>query len=205
MKSVLFIEDRKSRQENMLGKSGCENLKKIQGLSIIENPEEVIEQINIGNTKVLENASLIIIHKSSINQNGLITLLNYGKQEGVSIVLFSGGISSVSYINDKYELLQLSSFDLYSIRLVNFIYDYLNNNYEHLTELAYGKKWKLNFLFQYRHLLYLQDQNEDLFREDEERNNITKDDLMFNCENILGENYSIEEVDKEIKKIIAQL
>ena len=46
---------------------------------------------------------------------------------------------------------------------------------------------------------------EDFSREDEERNNITKEDLMMSCESILGSKYSMEEVDKEIKTIIAKL
>lgn len=205
MRSVLFIEDRMSRQVNMLGTNGCENLRKIEGLTLSDNPEQVIEQLNAGNPDVLTNYSLVIIHKSSINQIGLNTLYEYAKKHDSSIVLFSGGVSSVSYIKDKFELLQLSSLDLYSLRLINFLKDYIENKSEHLMEIAYGKKWKLNFLFQYRHLLFLQDQKEDLSREDEERNNITKEDLMMNCENILGKKYSIKATEMEIKRIMAQL
>ena len=222
MRSVLFIEDRKPRQLNMLGKTGCENLKKIEGLTLSENPEYFIEQLNVGNSDILANYSLVIIHKSSINQFGLSTLYDFGKKNNSSIVLFSGGISSVSYIKDKFELLQLSSLELYSLRLINFLKNYIDNKSEHLIELAYGKKWRLNFLFQYRLLLFLQDQNEDLSREDEERNNITKEDLMINCTNILGPKYSLKETktktekemeikrimkdtEKEIKRIMAQL
>ncbi len=205
MRSVLFIEDRISRQVNMLGTNGCENLRKIEGLTLSDNPEEIIEQLNAGNPDVLANYSLIIIHKSSINQIGLNTLYDYGRKQGSSIVLYSGATSSVSYIKDKFELLQLSSLELYSLRLINFLKNYIDNKSEHLTEIAYGKKWKLNFLFQYRHLLFLQDQKEDLSREDAERNNITKKDLMMNCENILGEKYSIKATEKEIKRIMARL
>ena len=80
MRSVLFIEDRKSRQLNMLGKTGWENLKKIEGLTLSENPEYFIEQLNVGNSDILANYSLIIIHKSSINQIGLSTLYDFGKK-----------------------------------------------------------------------------------------------------------------------------
>ena len=222
MRRVLFIEDRMPRQVNMLGNIGCKNLRKLEGLTLSDNPEQVIEQLNAGNPDVLANYSLVIIHKSSINQIGLSTLYEYAKKYNSSIVLFSGGISSVSFIKDKIELLQLSSLDLYSLRLINFLKNYIDNKSEHLIELAYGKKWRLNFLFQYRLLLFLQDQKEDLSREDEERNNITKEDLMINCVNILGPNYSMKETktktekemeikrimkytEMEIKKIMAQL
>lgn len=201
MRSVLFIEDRISRQINMLGIIGCENLRKLESLTLSDNPEQVIEQLNAGNPDVLANYSLVIIHKSSINQVGLYTLYDYGKKHDFSIVLFSGGISSVSYIKDKFELLQLSSLELYSLRLINFLKNYIDNKSEHLTELAYGKKWKLNFLFQYRHLLFLQDQNDDLFSEDEERNNITKQDLMINCINILGPSYSMKDTETSAEKV----
>jgi len=211
MKSVLIIEDRKSRQENMLGKKKCQILRELEGVTVSARPEEVIEQLNAGNQDVLANFSLIIIHRSSIKQTGLNTLYEFGAKNNSSLVLFSGAINSVSYIKDKFELLQLSSLELYSLRLINFLENYLDNNSEHLIEIAYGEKWRLNFLLQYRQLLFFKNQKEDLLREDLERNNVTKIDLMIVCENVLGNKYSndttqaMKDVDKEIKTIMAQL
>lgn len=148
MRKILLIEDRSHRQNDFveLSNINLESYHEILDNKIDEKYEEFIENIKNNNFD-LSKYDVIIAHQSIfINdfKEILGKLKSYCKNNHKKLVLFSGG-NEISYINDEYEELGLSSEDFYSKNFKIFLENFKQNKVN-IRILAFGNKWKLNIM-----------------------------------------------------------
>ena len=153
---ILLIEDREDRMENLLGDNN-------KDISIIEEKltlkkgneaEEIFEKISNDDCSELNAYDLIMMHYSPLTEVGKKSLDNlFKKESNKKLVYFSGGLSTITYLNDDYECLSLNSSQFYTKNLIDICNHYSNVKDISLLQLAYGPKWELNILIQYRTLL----------------------------------------------------
>ncbi len=144
MKKVVLVDDRKSRQEiysesisNALEHSVLDN---IQGEYLISLKAKMNER----DTSVFDQYSVIIFHRSFLEQSYRLLLKDYVINTEKYLVLFSGG-TPATILNNR--ILSINSKELYSSRLIDFLDDAENTDKPNLQILAFGKKWKLNLLY----------------------------------------------------------
>ena len=143
MKKVILIEDRPNRQIDFTKKISRD----LNEISTLENICG-FEKFNLYK-KILSSSSLdeldkyevIIIHRSALSGTERLKLIDFARRNSKTLVLFSGGISSVSLQKlDAGTLLTINSKDLYSRSLIN----YLDRGDLNILELAFGENWKIN-------------------------------------------------------------
>lgn len=149
MKKILLIEDRKRRQELFIEDTGIDLSKYSIVLDnrIGENYEKLYAEFKNGTYK-LDDYSLIIAHRSAfrgINSAVLDQLKDYCEKTKIPLILFSGGIPSTYYTKNPFEFMLINSKDFYSNNLELFLNDCLHDKFN-LQMLAYGLKWKVNFM-----------------------------------------------------------
>jgi len=157
-KKILLLEDRPGRQLQFLKEEQLAALKEIQNLECPRANEcmSLIKGINESEAQ-LEKYDLMVIHKSSLNAEGLIFLKELKKD----LILFSGGLSQMVYQNEGFPVLSVNSADLYNANFENFLTNYAKGIVKNLTELVYGDKWKLSILLNYRMLKTKLENEED--------------------------------------------
>lgn len=143
MKKVILIEDRPNRQIDFISRINRD----LNKITILENVcgfekfsiyKEIISSDKLDEFSVYD---VIIIHRSALSTNERLRLINYVSQNSKTLVLFSGGISSVTLQKiNKGDLLTINSKNLYNQSLIN----YLENGNLNILELAFGKNWKIN-------------------------------------------------------------
>ncbi|HPO64671.1 MAG TPA: hypothetical protein PKY76_01825 [Bacteroidales bacterium] len=194
MKKVLLLEDRPKRQEQYLSKELIDKIKKLENvyMPLEEECRIIIQKLNDLNDEPLKEYSLIIIHRSSLSDNGRNTVTSHCKNEKKTLVFFSGGIGQSLFSFESFPYFLLNSRDFYKDSLPDFLNRYLKDRIEHISELIYGQNWKLNMLMSYRQILLL--------------NNIPRaiEPIKESFESIIGKK-TIEELNKEINKIIATI
>ena len=144
MKAIL-IEDRVNRQKNLLGRKLNELtqftfLKNIPGG---KNFEELNQKLNDKEYTVLDEFSLIMLHRSAFETNTRNGIIEHLKKSNKKVVFFSGGITSCQ-INkiDSLDFLLINVNLFYSENLFYF----LKNNGDNLLELAFGREWQTSIL-----------------------------------------------------------
>ncbi|WP_340111000.1 hypothetical protein [Maribellus mangrovi] len=197
MKNILLIEDRIGRQKHFLSTEEIAELKELVSSDNLPI-RRIIEKLNCSEiSQELESANLISIHKSALNSEGLRQLLDYCKSHQKDLILFTGGISQISYSNEGFQLLILNSKDFYSNLLLPFLRDYKKVASTNLLKLVYGDSWKLSFMLQYRNYKKLYENEGDLYK---------KEELLINLQTIkkiIPE--SIDNLDEKINSIISSL
>ena len=207
MKKILFIEDRPARQSQFLNSEQIKELKELNNLEMPQEDKcsEWISDINKKNKEVdLSDYNLIIIHRSSLNQDGLKNLYSSCEKKKIDLILFSGGLSQITYQNEKFEILSINSKDFYSERLLPFIKKYIDNKTNSLPELIYGDRWEIALLLQYRLLktkYELEEEGVVKIRLEDELNNLKKSCGLEELE----EKVEDEIVNKKIDKLIAAI
>jgi hypothetical protein len=193
-KKILLLEDRPSRQSQFLSNDQIEALNKIENVKMPKADVcvSIIEKINEGEAEV-DGYDLIIVHKSSLNQNGLRFLKGLKKD----LILFSGGLSQMVYQNEEFPLLTINSGDLYNNNFIHFLKIYVEGKVKILTELVYGDKWKLSILLYYRMI------RTKLDKENDEYVKIELEEQLKNLENSFNSfpKYINEEIENLILRI----
>jgi hypothetical protein len=143
MKKVILIEDRPNRQIDFVKEIN----KSLNEISILENIcgfekfnlfKEILSSSHLTE---FDKYEVIIIHRSALSSTERLRLIDFARKNSKVLVLFSGGISSISLQKlGNGNLLTINSKDLYSNSLINF----LNNNATNILELAFGVNWKIN-------------------------------------------------------------
>lgn len=199
MNEIILIEDRPGRQRQFLTDKQfgmlCEK-------SYLSMPQEeicraLIDEINSNNTSSLLRYSLVIIHRSSLARSGLKALDDLCKTQKIDLILFSGGLSQLTYVREKYQSLSLNSKEFYNNYLTNFLDKYSNEKTISLLELVYQSNWKLGLLLRHRLL-----KTKEMFEEDEFVQVILEEE-MKQIEKITG--ISSDSVGSEINKIITSI
>jgi hypothetical protein len=143
MKKVILIEDRPNRQVDFLKRIN----KDLDEISILENIcgfekfNHYKEILSSGSLNELDKYQVIIFHRSALSGSERLRLIDFSRKNAKTLVLFSGGISSVTLQKlGAGTLLTINSKDLYSYSLIN----YLKSKELNVLELAFGENWKIN-------------------------------------------------------------
>lgn len=198
MKHIILIEDRIERQKQYLGDIGVDRFGTIPNLNMPQSSEcrGYIDTINDGRMDDLNDFNLIIIHRSPLNQKGLLALSSYCKEQQKDLILFSGGNSQSTYHNDNFQALAINSKDFYSELLIDFMIKYINGKVNNLLELIYGDNWMLGYLMKYRQL-------SKILETEKLENKIAIEEKMNEILEITG--IRSDDVDSEINQIIAKI
>ncbi|MBK8927316.1 MAG: hypothetical protein IPM74_15720 [Crocinitomicaceae bacterium] len=98
MNEIILIEDRPGRQRQFLTEKQfgmlCEK-------SYLNMPQEeicrtLIDEINSNNTSSLLKYSLVMIHRSSLDRNGLKAIDDLCNVQKIDLILFSGGLIPIN-------------------------------------------------------------------------------------------------------------
>lgn len=196
MKKIILIEDRLERQKQFMSETQIKELSTLIELDLRNLGRAIIEDINDSKISLsLEESDLLIFHRSVLNNKGIQTLFDYCQKNKKDLILFSGGISQVTYNGEKFQFLVINSKNFYNDNLIQFINEYKKGEVQSLLQLIYGEKWKLAALLQYRHFKFIMD-NELDFREQER----IKANHLDRCMDILNEDFG--DLDKRINTII---
>lgn len=199
MNEIILIEDRPGRQRQFLTEKQfgmlCEK-------SYLNMPQEeicrtLIDEINSNNTSSLLKYSLVMIHRSSLDRNGLKAIDDLCNVQKIDLILFSGGLSQLIYAREKYQSLSLNSKEFYNNHLISFLDKYSQEKTTSLLELVYQSNWKLELLMRYRLL-----KTKEMFEEDEFVQVILEEEIK-QIEKITG--ISSDSVNSEINKIITTI
>jgi len=144
MKAIL-IEDRVNRQKNILGRKLHEltQFAFLKNISGGKDFEELNQKLNNKEYSVLDEYSLIMLHRSAIETNTRNGIIEYLKKSNKKVVFFSGGISGCQFS-------KLNGLDFLLINVSQFYSDnlfyFLNNNGDNLLVLAFGNQWQISIL-----------------------------------------------------------
>jgi hypothetical protein len=166
MKKIILIENRKDRLARLLDVNNIDkvlinklyssellDIKDKDGEFNSEQWDEYFENFEKGSLDELIQYDILFIHKSKILREGHKNLDLFCRQNGKSIVYFSGGLTGVTYINDGYPCLSMNSSIFYTSRLIDFL-EKNKNTTTNILEIAYGEKWQLSNLLRLKKLLH---------------------------------------------------
>jgi hypothetical protein len=162
---VILIEDKPSRSIQLLSDKQRYELEVMEFVTIPREDEcnNIIHLLNNGDYSLVKEFDLIMIHRSALNHIGLRGIITLCKSNVKDIVLFSGGVSQIVYLNEGYQYLALHSRDFYSDNLFHFLNNYSVQKNISLLEIIYGEKWKLEQLIRFRRLQLMLDGTTDEF------------------------------------------
>lgn len=199
MNEIILIEDRPGRQRQFLTEKQfgmlCE--KPYLNMPQEEICRTLIDEINSNNTSSLLKYSLVMIHRSSLDRNGLKAIDDLCNVQKIDLILFSGGLSQLIYAREKYQSLSLNSKEFYNNHLISFLDKYSQEKTTSLLELVYQSNWKLELLMRCRLL-----KTKEMFEEDEFVQVILEEEIK-QIEKITG--ISSDSVNSEINKIITTI
>lgn len=144
MKAIL-IEDRVNRQKNILG----DKLDELKQITFLENIsggkgfEELKQKLINKEYTVLDENTLIMIHRSAFETDTRNGLIEHLKKSNKKVVFFSGGISGCQF--NKIDLLDFLLMNVNQFYSENLFY-FLKNNGDNLLELAFGNLWQTSIL-----------------------------------------------------------
>jgi hypothetical protein len=149
MKKILLIEDRAKRQERFMDDTGID-LSKYSDILDNETDKNYYELI-LNEGINLSQYDIIISHKSIGGNSKVIDKLKeHCKKTNTPLILFSGGISANYYNDDdNFIEMEINSKTFYSQNLEIFLKAVKSEN-ENILMLAYGKRWELNILLNFR-------------------------------------------------------
>lgn len=140
---IMLIDDRTIRQTRFTEETRID-LNKFN--DILDNYsakkyDELLLEFRNNNYTRLNNYDVIITHRSAfdnINSTVLDELKKVCADEKKSLVFFSGGISSTTYLKAPFEFLLINSKTFYSENIEQYISEPKN-----ILQLAYGKKYNI--------------------------------------------------------------
>lgn len=144
MRKIIIIDDRPLRQTSLLGE---ENVVKLNSMEAVVNSRFLPESLS-----EWDEFDIIAVHRSLLQEKSMYSeTLEYVEQMKKYLIIFSGGTSHTSLINDH--ILELKAVDLYNYdRLSAFILNVSTTSDKiELLELLYGQKWILSYLIKYQH------------------------------------------------------
>lgn len=209
MRKILFLEDRPERQRIFLpnGENDVSVLRNMRNIVMpeLEDCKITISNINSNKTFIMDGISMIIIHESSLSTPGLIYLNKKCKENKISAILYSGGISQTAFNNDDYDMLYVNSSDLYTERFIPFLENYINDSSSHLLELI-NANWRISYWFLLRQLLNTKEIEEKSKNPDFDRIDVLEDKIE-KASKVLGIelsqfNSNTDSLNKEIKKLL---
>ncbi|QKG79311.1 hypothetical protein [Tenuifilum thalassicum] len=115
-----------------------------------EECRKLIDELNKKEFASLNDYDLIIIHRSSLSNGGINTVISHCKSKRKPLVFFSGGVGQSLFYFEPYPYFLLNSKDFYNNTLPEFLRRYVEDKIEHISELIYGDNWKLNIMMTYR-------------------------------------------------------
>jgi hypothetical protein len=199
MNEIILIEDRPGRQRQFLADKQFRMLSEKPYLNMPKEEicRKFIDEINSKNTESLLRYSLVIIHRSSLERDGLKAIDNLCNAQKIDLIIFSGGLSQLIYAREKYQSLSLNSKEFYNKHLISFLDKYSQEKTTSLLELVYQSNWKLELLMRHRLL-----KTKELLEEDEFVQ-VILDEEMKQIEKITG--ISSDSISSEINKIITSI
>lgn len=166
MHKIVLIENRKDRLERLLeghsaSKDLISKLFNFNSLEIIDREgkfnsdqwDEYFLKFDKENLDEFMQYDTLFIHKSKISLKGHKNIDEFCRNNGKSIVYFSGGLTGITFINDGYPCLSMNSSIFYSFRLIDFL-EANSKNHPNIMEIAYGKKWQLSNLLKLKYLIH---------------------------------------------------
>jgi hypothetical protein len=199
MKKILIVEDRPERQEQYIpeGELGVKRLSQLESVTNIAGGVGCTQHLKTlkTSTNALDEFDLLIYHRSALSSSGVINEVNqYCKDTGKPLIHFTGGANNITYLDDKFEYLLLSSRIFYSEKLFQFIDLFQKEEDLPLIRFAYGENWKLYYYLELRDMLW-KDGIADL-------NSIQGDPSYEEILDILDskEDLTIEKINTEIEK-----
>lgn len=199
MNEIILIEDRPGRQAQYLDIHQKNRLidKPYLSMPMEEDCRRLLDDINGNNTSALIKYSLIIIHRSSLNGNGLRAITDLCKFNKIDLIQFSGGVSQINYTSERYQSLVLSPKGLYNDTLESFLEKYSFDKSTSLLELIYKSRWKLELMLRHRLLKTIASQ------EEEGRYKLELEEEISSLEKNIG--VSADQIDLRINSTFASL
>ncbi|MCS7053784.1 MAG: hypothetical protein NZM09_08620 [Ignavibacterium sp.] len=148
---VLLIDDRPNRQERFL--DGERKLQYYIDSGVLTNIvggtdfDLVKTKFENSNFLMLQDYDFIAIHRSAVNteiRNQIISRVDKRKR----LIFFSGGISESNLIKSQGNQLLLINSKTFYDNLILFLDACQKGNKDSLMQLAYGKNWELNLLYE---------------------------------------------------------
>lgn len=153
MRKSIIIDDRSERKKLHLSDDAVSQLEQLVDKELLTLSDgEGFESV----TSRLDSYDLIAIHRTFLtNANIFNELIDYIKNKGKSVIIFSGGITQNTILLNGRQL-NINSSDFYTERLAPFIEAFGNGQdlTNPLLSFLYGETWRLTLLLQYRYLLW---------------------------------------------------
>jgi hypothetical protein len=172
---IALIEDRIGRLEKFTVLNIYEN----RLIKVIARSEfdSLVVSLEENNTNILDGFDCIAVHRSALNNELRDILKNYCKQFQISLIFFSGGISSNVYKDFDFPFLHINAKDFYSYNLTLLIEDYEKTGKINLLILQFGLKWKMSLLLSLRNNIIVS-QNKKLIQNQFLNSNISDRELI---------------------------
>lgn len=143
MKKIVLVEDRVERQGKFTTDLGFDlnNLDNLTNICGGEAYDEFKNKIFQGTA--FDKYDIIMIHRSALSTEEQSRLTEVIRNQPKTLILFSGGISSISlkeFGKNKGQLLTINVKDFYRKSLLSFI----NTPDPNIQQLAFGDNWKVN-------------------------------------------------------------
>ncbi len=148
---VLLVEDRPERKRIFMEMEGID-LNNYPFLTTWD-PDTFMKfksSIKTNDLSILSEYNLIAIHKSALSLSEQDALDEYCYAYNISLVYFSGGISTSFYEESRNPTLNINSKQFYSKNLILFLDTIKDSSNSELLILQFGKNWNLNLKLQAR-------------------------------------------------------
>lgn len=187
---ILIVDNRITRQKNMLGETLCSRLSNNQNITL---------KVDLSDEDLL-CYDLLAIHTSYLNDKRIFKKVHDElMQRGKYFISFSGNITS-PHILDKGKYIMMDPQSFYSEQTIQFFEGMINGSIsgEYIFyQMLYGNHWQLTFLLKLKSFLWrLSQPSLDFTPEEEDQ------DEYDEFSSIFGEDITIEEVNSRISKLI---
>lgn len=162
MRKVIIIDDRQKRKELHLSEAALSELNRLVNTGMLSIETEINPNFSLDT--MLYSFDIIAIHRSYLANNNLFNSISeYTKTKKKHLIVFSGGISQNIILNKGHQL-NINSADFYVSKLPLFIEQFCmeDDMQSPLLQYLYGKSWRLTLLLQYRHLLWIYKDIDDI-------------------------------------------
>lgn len=208
MRKILFLEDRPERQKIFLPskEKDVDELSNIDELimPIADDCKKIISSINQEEYAIGNDISLVIIHKTSLSTQGLHYINSICEKNNIDLILFSGGIDQLIYNNEKNNVLEINSSDIYTNKLIPFINKYIQDENTNLLELV-NSNWQISYWFLLRQLQQTIETEQKNAGIDDDRIIILKDKIEKTIKVLeLDQDYHEININENIKKILIE-
>lgn len=190
MRKITIIDDRPLRQASLLGE---ENVGKLKSMEAVKTSSFLPNSLT-----EWDDFDIIAVHRSLLQEKSMYSeTVEYAEKANKYLVIFSGGTSHTSLINDHF--LELKAVDFYNYSRLSAFISKVSTTSEkiELLELLYGEKWILSYLVKYQHLCW---QHPESTRNDD------TDNRIYDLGDIINNYFGVEDCNEEfVKNKIAEL